>query len=122
MDIAKKKLETKIENATFIFTDPGIEEFSNLLDMQRDKKILEQYKIVLNELVGIEGITNNGEAVTLEQFKAMEVSTGLAVRLINAFITCATESAISEFGIDKRQAEKNAESPTALNGSFTDHA
>lgn len=99
MEIKAKKIKHEVDGAVFTFRDLTEEELFSFLD---ERSLKNRFAIAKKALEEVEGITLNGDAISLEQFKAMPLSTDTIIK-----ITKGLDSALASFFSGEEDAEKN---------------
>jgi hypothetical protein len=117
------KLDTKghvvleFEGGKFYFTKPGKDQLLAVAGLSSEFKdnplgsLKPQIDFVLSELVKVEEVEIDGQAVDAEAFKKANIPSDILLSIFTKYVTdCLAKK------VDAGQAEKNVESPSASLG------
>lgn len=98
-----KALEVKIEDATFFFKPVGRIGWIEAAQMGK-KDVSEQFAELVTKLVSIDGLTDeDGNALTVEQFSALDLDLGFVAKLLKGYYD-AIGASLGFSGADTKNA------------------
>lgn len=119
MDIDLGTIEIKVDEATFVVNDGGIDDIIALSEARKAGNLQAIVKLFTDNLVSIDGVKLGGKPITVEQFVKAKIPLGVMQKILTAHSDKLTAALFSS--IEAGQAEKNVDSSSVLNGVSTSH-